>query len=209
MKRLKPTQDMKLKVREIFHSIQGEGGRQGQNSVFIRLSNCNLNCWFCDTDWSWGLDMSLKEIYDEIKNYKTEWIVWTGGEPTLQLTDEIVAHFTELGYKQAIETNGTNPVPDGIDYVTCSPKVPVDILRKNFPKGVDEFRYPIMAIDNNIPNIDELPIANNYYLSPIFMGEKKRRYNMNDDNVKAVLNIILKEPRWILSLQIHKLIGVR
>ena len=80
-----------MKVIEIFESIQGEGGRRGQLSIFIRLADCNLNCSFCDTDWKGGEEMSIKEILQDIKHFKSRWIIWTGGEPTLQLTEEIVA----------------------------------------------------------------------------------------------------------------------
>jgi len=79
-----------MKVNDIFYSIQGEGGRSGEASIFIRLSDCNRNCWFCDTDWEKGKEMTLPEILKQIKPYKSRWIVWTGGEPTLQLTNEAV-----------------------------------------------------------------------------------------------------------------------
>lgn len=113
---------MSLTVNEIFYSLQGEGGRTGEASIFIRLSKCNLACSFCDTDFEFGNRMTLDEILAEISQYPCQWIIWTGGEPTLQLKDETVAFFTEKGYKQAIETNGTRRVPAGIDYITCSPK---------------------------------------------------------------------------------------
>jgi len=113
---------MNLNVNEIFYSLQGEGGRTGQASVFIRLAKCNLTCSFCDTDFERGVKMTTDEVLREIKQYGCKWIIWTGGEPTLQLTDSIVAFFKQEGYLQAIETNGTRKVPVGIDYITCSPK---------------------------------------------------------------------------------------
>ncbi|HBG79980.1 MAG TPA: radical SAM protein, partial [Porphyromonadaceae bacterium] len=98
---------MSLIINEIFYSLQGEGGRTGEASVFIRLSKCNLACSFCDTDFKSGKSMALDEIYAEISSYPCRWIIWTGGEPTLQLNEEIVAFFKDKGYRQAIETNGT------------------------------------------------------------------------------------------------------
>ena len=113
---------MKLNVNEIFYSLQGEGGRVGEPSIFIRLTECNLACSFCDTDFAEGDDMTLEQIGDVISAYPCKWIIWTGGEPTIQLNDAHVAFFKEKGYKQAIETNGTRRVPSMIDYITCSPK---------------------------------------------------------------------------------------
>lgn len=201
---------MNLIIREIFHSIQGEGRRVGESSIFIRLANCNLNCWFCDTDWSHGDIMSLMEIYQEIEKYKCKWIVWTGGEPTLQLNEKAIEFFKIRGYKQAIETNGTNPVPHGIDYITCSPKreVPLKLLFSNFPFGVHEFRYPVDK-DSLPPDISFLPIAENYYISPLFLGDEKIRGELDMDNVELCVNFVKENPDWKFSLQIHKIIAIR
>ena len=128
---------MNLNVNEIFYSLQGEGGRTGQASIFIRLAKCNLACSFCDTDYERGVKMTLEEVLGEIEGWPCKWIVWTGGEPTLQLTDEVVAFFKERGYYQAIETNGTRRVPIGIDYITCSPKQHFEKVRELIPV-VDE-----------------------------------------------------------------------
>lgn len=199
-----------MKVKEIFYSIQGEGGRQGEASIFIRLANCNLNCWFCDTDWTKGIEMSLEQIQNEIKDFNCKWIVWTGGEPTLQLNDSILSYFADLGYKQAIETNGTNKVPSLIDYITCSPKNEVSLkdLHNNFPEGVNEFRYPI-SDDVKIPSIKSLPYADNYFVSPIFTGEVKKRFELNEQNINKCIDFVLKNTDWKLSLQIHKILNIR
>jgi len=207
---------MSLKVKEIFYSIQGEGGRSGAPSIFIRLAECNLNCWFCDTDWSTGTEMTLQQIRDAITHYAARWIVWTGGEPTLQLTDEILDFFGD--YMHAIETNGTNPVPIGIDYITVSPKkeVSVEMLKKNFPKrgfiysnNVDEFRYPYGTGESEPPDWTMLPPADKYYISPLFMGKKKARFTYDATNAAMCAAFVLKNPMWRLSLQMHKMINVR
>lgn len=200
----------KIKVREIFYSIQGEGGRQGCPSIFIRLADCNLNCWFCDTDWSKGTMMTIEEVITEIRQYNCNWIVWTGGEPTLQLSNDILAEFPNR-YKHAIETNGTNSVPTLIDYISCSPKMPyvtVDRLHKNFPLGVNEFRFPVDR-EEELPRIADLPKADNYFLSPLFLGKPKERFQMSMSHVQDALNIVKLGEGWRLSLQIHKLIGER
>ena len=203
-----------LNVKEIFLSIQGEGARQGELSIFIRLSGCNMNCSFCDTDWSPGKDMSIKEIISEISRYKCTWIVWTGGEPTLQLTDEIIKQFP-LKYLHAIETNGSNPVPDSIDYIACSPKVSNEILNKNF-NYIDELRYAVDILTpeglENVTKlretkINDLPDAKHYYLSPVFVAKKKDK--ISPLNVLSCLGLIKENPIWKLSIQVHKLIDTQ
>lgn len=192
---------MKLNVNEIFYSLQGEGGRQGEASIFIRLTNCNLRCSFCDTNFYSGKDMSLEQILDEIKDFPAKWIVWTGGEPTLQLESNHLEFFREKGYKQAIETNGTNAVPSGIDYISCSPKVNIEKIASIIPI-VDEIRLPI-KVGDSLPPIESLPKACKYFLSPI-SDEKK----IIKENVYYCVNMILQNPRWQLSLQMHKLINI-
>ncbi|MDR2805554.1 MAG: 7-carboxy-7-deazaguanine synthase QueE, partial [Dysgonamonadaceae bacterium] len=93
---------MNLNVNEIFYSLQGEGARQGEASIFIRLSGCNLKCSFCDTDYAESKEMNLGQILTILKQFPCQWIVWTGGEPALQLTDEILLFFKKQGYLQAV-----------------------------------------------------------------------------------------------------------
>ena len=207
---------MNLIVREIFYSLQGEGGRQGEASIFIRLANCNLNCWFCDTDWSTGVEYTIEQLLGEISSYKCRWIVWTGGEPTLQLHKEFVRIFAEAGYMQAIETNGTNPVPSGMDYITVSPKkeTSIEILHANFNNSdIDEYRYPLGAGEQEPPNWGDLPHAKHYFVSPIFnrypLGDAKARFMLNDDNVAQCIDFVKCNPKWKLSLQIHKILNIK
>ena len=217
MKHLGPTAGMKnniadriLNVVEIFKSIQGEGANVGRAAVFVRLGGCNLACWYCDTDWSESSKMTVSEIRKEVnkltdtKEFPKSLLIWTGGEPTIQLTDEILESFRD--YTNCIETNGTNPVPVGIDYISCSPKVSPEVLRRNFTH-VQEFRYPIEAGDT-LPDISELPLADNYFLSPIFLGEEKKRFHQIDENITYSIDYIKKNPQWRLSLQLHKLLNI-
>lgn len=192
---------MKLIVNEIFYSLQGEGGRSGEASVFIRLTKCNLACDFCDTDFADGNEMTVDEILKEIGKYSSKWIIWTGGEPTIQLKNEHLEVFREHGYKQAIETNGTRRVPTLIDYITCSPKQDFETIKTRIPE-VDEIRMPI-KVGDPIPDITVFPKANNYFLSPIFDGDK-----INLQNVDYCVELIKQYPQWKLSLQIHKLIHI-
>lgn len=192
---------MKLNVKEIFYSLQGEGGRSGEASVFIRLTRCNLSCSFCDTDFAHGDDMTLPEILDNIAQYPCKWIIWTGGEPTLQLKDEHLCFFRDNGYKQAIETNGTRAVSPFIDYITCSPKQNYEKVKTILPR-VNEIRMAVASGDE-IPDISTLPMADNYFLSPIFDGNVPNRENIN-----YAVRYVLQNSRWKLGLQMHKLIGI-
>lgn len=201
---------LRLRVREIFHSLQGEGGRAGEASIFIRLSQCNLNCWFCDTDWSTGDMLSIEEIASSILKYNCKWIVWTGGEPTIQLTEEIVALFKSMGYKQAIETNGTKTPPIGLDYITCSPKGGVEEIQKVFANThVHEFRYPCGVGTQNPPDILDLPKADNYYISPLFLGKLKERFSLDPGNLHYCIEYVKAHPEWKLSMQQHKIWNIR
>lgn len=193
---------MNLSINEIFYSLQGEGGRTGEASIFIRLSRCNLACSFCDTDFEEGKSMTLPEILSEIEQYPCRWIIWTGGEPTLQLNEEAVTFFKQKGYKQAIETNGTRKVPAGIDYITCSPKRNFEQTKELIPE-VDELRFPV-AKGDSLPDISVLPKTNRYLLSPIF-----DEHQIVKENVAYCVELVLKNPRWALSLQTHKLIGIQ
>ena len=111
-----------MRVNDIFYSLQGEGRNTGRAAVFVRFSGCNLRCSFCDTDFSSFREMTSDEIIKEISQYPARFVVLTGGEPTLQVTAAFVNQLHEAGFEVAIETNGTLPIPENIDWVTVSPK---------------------------------------------------------------------------------------
>lgn len=194
-------------VNEIFYSLQGEGLNVGRAAVFVRLSGCNLACSYCDTEFQTGKEMSLEEIAESIKSYPAKFLIWTGGEPTLQLTDATVDFFHQLGYFQAIETNGTRAVPKGIDYITCSPKPEaLSRLKSFFPNGVDEFRFPLGADTPLPPEIEELPPAQSYLVSPIFIGDNAMHLDLSA--VARCVDFVKVRPKWRLSIQMHKLIHI-
>jgi 7-carboxy-7-deazaguanine synthase len=200
-----------LHVNEVFLSLQGEGFRAGHASVFVRLSGCDLTCSFCDTEFTSGKEMTVSELECAIIRAVNEviqtsdvtdmWIVWTGGEPTLQLTAEVVAYFKARGWKQAIETNGNHSVPPGLNWVACSPKVAEHVLAKHFPDGVDELRYVRHAGQPAVP--EPQITAKYYYLSPRFDGDR-----VNEANLKHCIRLCLENPKWHLSVQSHKLTKV-
>ena len=190
-----------MKVNEIFYSIQGEGYRAGHASIFIRLSDCDQTCGFCDTEFESGQELSNEELLVKIQEYPCQWIIWTGGEPTLQLRETDVDYFKGKGYSQAIETNGNNRAPKGIDWVCVSPKVAEHVVEKNFPDGVDELRYDRHA--NQLAGPSPKVEAKHLYLSPRFDGN-----DMNKKNLDKCIQLILENPEWKLSLQSHKLLDV-
>lgn len=194
---------MNLTVNEIFYSLQGEGGRQGEASLFIRLTDCNLHCDFCDTDFSQGVPMKVGQIVSQLKQYPAQWIVWTGGEPTLQLTEDILLFFKQEGYLQAIESNGLKPLSGLLDYTVVSPKGNTGYAKRINPE-VDEVRLPVQKGDI-LPSIASLPAALYYFVSPVFTGDPA----VTKANIDYGIEQVKEHPEWRLSLQIHQLIGMK
>jgi 7-carboxy-7-deazaguanine synthase len=194
-------EDRFLRINEIFYSIQGEGARAGEPSVFVRLSGCDLACGFCDTEFESGKAMSLDELRDRILQWPCRWIVWTGGEPMLQVTEEVISYFHAIGFSQAIESNGNHRIPRSLDWIVVSPKVAEHVLKRNFPDGVDELRYVRHSGHTTVPQPSVT--ARVYYLSPIFDGNTP-----NWENVRHCMKLAQENPRWRISLQLHKLLGV-
>lgn len=191
----------KLYINEIFYSLQGEGARQGSANIFIRLAGCNLKCSFCDTKFNDSKLYLLGELQNELqKYYPCKNIIWTGGEPTLQLTNEIVDYFKELGYYQSIETNGSNYIPSNIDYISISPKV--NNIHSSISK-VNEVRLLYPYFFNKWSTIDFNFIYDDLYISPAF-----NNLNVNYYLINECINIVKENPRWKLSIQIHKLLNI-
>jgi organic radical activating enzyme len=194
-----------MKVSEIFYSLQGEGQRIGTPTIFVRLSGCKAKfaCYNlgirCDTEFESGKEMTDAEILKWIKDNANgcKEITWTGGEPTDQMTPETVSYFKENGYYQAIETSGLKPVPEGIEFICVSPKVAEHVIKKNFPKKINELRYVRhKGQDIPQPSIE----AENYWISPHSDG-----FEINNENLKHCIDLCLKNPKWKLSVQTHKL----
>jgi organic radical activating enzyme len=194
---------MNLKVNEIFYSLQGEGVRQGEASIFIRLSGCDLCCAFCDTDHAAGELMSVDRIGMAIGRYPCRWIVWTGGEPALQLTDSILSFFKGCGYRQAVESNGRHRLSDLLDYTVVSPKGRDTGYARTINRRVDEVRLPV-AEGMEIPAIELLPDAGHYCLSPIFTDDDRS----TQANIRYCVDYVCEHPAWRLSIQMHKMIGI-
>lgn len=184
---------MKLRVNEIFYSLQGEGRWTGTPAIFVRLSGCNLKCAFCDTDHSEFTFLSTTDIIDRINTYPAKTVILTGGEPSLQPLDELIDAIHLTGRKVHIETNGTIKLPDTIDWITCSPKDGGKVIIDR----IDELK--IVYQGQNVEALRQsIPQAKTLYLQPC-----------SGLNIKSTINYILEHPWWSLSLQTHKLIDIK
>ena len=209
----------KHKIKEIFSTLQGEGAKTGMAAIFCRFTGCNLwsgkeehraksACRFCDTDFV-GMDGTLGGRYTSerlIALFLDLWsadtppiIVFTGGEPALQLDEALVQACKDHAMTVCIETNGTRSLPIGIDWVTLSPKPRTKCLLQN----VSELKliYP-QPEDNMAPhNFDSIE-AEHFFLQPMDGPNLKQ-------NTLAAIEYCQQHPKWRLSLQTHKMIGLR
>lgn len=186
-----PAMKKTYKVNEIFYSLQGEGFFTGIAAVFLRFSGCNRRCEFCDTDFTSGTDMTADEIINAISRHPSRHLVVTGGEPTLQLDSELIRAIKAARFFIQIETNGSNPVPTGVDWVTCSPKEAPWLIDR-----IDELKIVYQGQD--VEQIAELLPAPRHFLQPC-----------SGKNTAETVSYILSHPRWRLSLQTHKLIDIQ
>ena len=207
------------KVKEIFYTLQGEGSHAGRPAVFCRFSLCNLwtgreadraraVCQFCDTDFL-GTDGPGGGRFDtpealadavavhwplEARDHRM--VVCTGGEPLLQLDAAAISALHEQGFYVAVETNGTQVVPEGIDWVCVSPKIGADVVATSGNEL--KLVYPQSGGD---PEQFETLNFDHFRLQPMDSSEGVR-------NTAAAVEYCLKHPKWQLSLQTHKYLGI-
>lgn len=192
------------KINEIFYSLQGEGANTGTPAVFVRFSGCNLNCSFCDTQHESGKKMTVAQIAGEVNRYPAKWIVLTGGEPALFIDNTFVDEIKRLtGKRLAIETNGTRPLPRGIDWVTFSPKTGLDGGDYQAPvlTRCDELKVVYLGQDLNKYNKIE---ANHRYLQPCYVDNPAER----QENIERTIHAVMQHPEWKLSLQTHRILNI-
>jgi 7-carboxy-7-deazaguanine synthase (Cx14CxxC type) len=208
-------------VKEIYYTLQGEGAQTGRAAVFCRFSGCNLwsgheedrasaICQFCDTDFvgtdgrGGGKFSSAQELALAVASTWTEsgssrsrpYVVCTGGEPLLQLDEDLVAAFHAEGFEVAIETNGSRLSPPGIDWVCVSPKAGSELLLRSG----DELKlvYPQAGAEpENFQHLD----FQRFFLQPMDGLEREA-------NINLAIEYCLLHPQWRLSLQTHKLLGL-
>jgi 7-carboxy-7-deazaguanine synthase (Cx14CxxC type) len=204
-------------VKEIYYTIQGEGFHSGSAAVFCRFAGCNLwsglekdrasaICKFCDTDF-WGTDgenggkFALRELAEKIDSLfegtESKKVVFTGGEPALQIDEELVNELQKLGFYVTIETNGTLMLPGNLDWVCVSPKAGTTII-------VDygnELKL-VFPQDENKPE-DFLQLHfDHFFLQP------KEDINWKE-NTQKTLAYVMQNPKWKLSLQTHKYLNIK
>lgn len=202
------------KINDIFYSLQGEGHNAGRAALFVRFSGCNLQCSFCDTDFTDYRIMTGKEIVEEMVHLLREGapdvefplsgkadelpiVVLTGGEPTLQADEPLLNLIHEVGLPFiAMESNGTQLPPPNLDWLTVSPKV---------KPRVEQCSELKVLFDGEKPVNDYGLKADYYYLQPMDSGDAGR----NQEITAACVAYIKRHPRWHLSLQTHKLINIK
>ncbi|MGA8170114.1 MAG: 7-carboxy-7-deazaguanine synthase [Methylocystis sp.] len=206
-------------VKEMFYSLQGEGRHSGRPAVFCRFAGCNLwsgrerdrataACNFCDTDFV-GVDgagggrfqdsRSLAKAIDQIwggGSADGRFVVLTGGEPLLQVGDELVSALHDLGFEIALETNGTLAAPRLIDWITVSPKGTATLAQT----AGNELKL-VFPQSNLDPASFEGLVFNHFFLQPLDGPDHK-------SNTAAAVAYCMQHPRWRLSLQTHKLVGI-
>lgn len=194
-------------INEAFYSIQGEGMRAGTANLFLRFSGCNLTCrqesegFDCDTEFTSGRKLTAEQIIHELKEVapKANAVILTGGEPSLQVDAGLIQLLKAEGYYLSIETNGTTALPDGIDWITVSPKTAEHTLRQLTASEVKYVRAKGQAIPR--PQVR----AEHYLISPACQSDGI----FTASDMAWCVELVKENPKWKLSLQTHKLLKVR
>lgn len=192
-------------VNEIFYSIQGEGVRAGMPHVFVRLSGCNLRCsagdpdsgFDCDTEFVSSRKLTVDEILAEATHISCGCrnVILTGGEPTLQLDEELATAFKSQSFWVSVETNGTKEIPlRWADWITVSPKSAEHTIKQLI---ADEVKY-VRHYGQGIPK----PIveAEHYLISPAFGADGR----VDSQTLAWCIELVKQNPTWRLSVQQHK-----
>lgn len=197
---------MKLRVNEIFCSLQGEGHYTGTAAVFLRLAGCNLKCDYCDTQHDPYREMTVQQVLQEVCQYTTRHLVITGGEPSLQVTPELTVALHREGFYIQMETNGTLPLKEGveIDWITCSPKKKEIALTH-----IDELKVLCFGGDEGSIEARLAPYlcipAQEYRLQPLDTSNEERNRVIQRETIEYIIH----HTQWKLSLQTHKILNVR
>jgi len=206
------------KVNEVYYSVQGEGVRAGTHNAFVRFSGCNMQCsimpgarspggFDCDTEFVSGRRLSAEEIVEQCEESGESFspdeyqrsVIFTGGEPGLQLDSDLVALFNSKGWYTAIETNGSIDISAlGLDWITVSPKVAEHAVRQ---LEADEVRY-VRGYGQAIPT--PRCKAKNKLISPAFNGT-----SLDAKTLEWCEGLVRANHGWAISLQMHKVWGLR
>lgn len=211
---------MTYSVKEIYLTVQGEGAQTGLPAVFLRFAGCNLwsglerdrakaVCRFCDTDFVGtdgpgggkfktpeALATACRDYWPKGKNTGQPWVVCTGGEPLLQLDASLIDALHAAGFKIAVESNGTVKAPNGIDWLCISPKADAKIVQDSG----QELKLVFPQVENSPEDFTELDFEN-FSLQPLDNEHQAA-------NMQAAFDYCLRHPKWRLSVQTHKWLGV-
>lgn len=193
---------MKYKVNEIFYSLQGEGAKVGMAATFIRMAGCNLSCPWCDTDFSHKLTLDEAELVEECHKNPAKSVIITGGEPSLQDLRPLLRALKKGRYYTSIETNGTNNLlaykgAGLLNWITVSPKsqeiAAVDAM-------IDEIKviWPTSLSLSRVASVR----ARYHYLQPCDGPDKQK-------NTEEAIEYVRRHPKWRLSLQTQKILGLK
>ncbi|HUQ20577.1 MAG TPA: 7-carboxy-7-deazaguanine synthase [Gemmatimonadaceae bacterium] len=209
---------MTYTVKEIFYTLQGEGANAGRAAVFCRFSGCNLwngreedrsraVCQFCDTDFvgtgpDGGRFITPEDLADSVARAwrgsdDERFVVCTGGEPLLQLDESLVTAFHARGFTVAVETNGTRVAPEGVDWICVSPKAGAPLVQTTG----HELKLVYPQRDAPPEVFDSLQF-DNFFLQPMDGP-------LAEENTRLAIEYCMAHPRWRLSVQTHKLVGLR
>ena len=209
---------MSYTVKEIFYTLQGEGAQSGRAAVFCRFSGCNLwsgreedrsraVCQFCDTDFvgtgpDGGKFSSATELAEAIDRCWAgrggrKYVVCTGGEPLLQLDDKLIDALHERDFEVAVETNGTKPAPASLDWICVSPKAGAPFVQTSG----NELKL-VYPQENASPEKFAQLDFEHFFLQPMDGSDTAF-------NTERAIDYCLAHPRWRLSIQTHKLVGLR
>ena len=199
---------MTYTVHSIFHTIQGEGFHSGKRAVFVRFAGCNLwsgrekdrakaICKFCDTEFRGGKRYERDALVEAICAYPTDFVVFTGGEPGLQLDNALIRDLQHRNRYVAIESNGTVPLPDRLDWVCISPKAETKLAVEWADEVKLVYPQPLMQPWQALGFVR----AKHYWLSPMDGPDFK-------ENVAAAVELVKLDCRWRLNIQAHKVWGI-
>ncbi len=202
-----------LKIHEIFASLQGEGLRQGEPTLFIRLTGCNLRCAFCDTRHAWdqGEEQTVEQIVDRVlclrRDFPSEWVCLTGGEPLLQDIGGLLQALTQAPLKIQVETNATRPPVFPVDWYTVSPKPPDYGLHPGLTEVARELKLVVssdLTADTCLRLARRFPAETPLILQP----ESNQDWSIQKGQVLLRKVLASGKTNVRLSMQLHKIIDM-
>lgn len=196
---------MTYPINEIFYSLQGEGYWCGRPAVFVRFSGCNLRCPFCDTDYSCRTRLTAAQIVERVGQYESDFVVLTGGEPSLYINKVLTDALHKEGKFLAVETNGTHPIRGDVDWITLSPKDSFVADAEVTLKSADEVKLVYDSRNAEaFLRYSRFPVKH-FFIQPCDTGDAALNASLRQEATQYCLH----HPQWRLSLQLHKILNIR